>query len=97
MPIASKRFASALEERGLFLARGDRRGFVAINIDGDVFAISRLIGGKAKDVAARLGDPCTRMLSVDDAPRPYRIRHCAAPCRAISRRPSALPAPTWNP
>ncbi|WP_283419150.1 relaxase/mobilization nuclease domain-containing protein [Sphingopyxis sp. Geo48] len=59
-------FAAALEERGLFLARGDRRGFVAINIDGDVFAISRLIGGKAKDVAARLGDP-SRLPSVDDA------------------------------
>ncbi|TXG81189.1 MAG: relaxase [Sphingomonadales bacterium] len=59
-------FASALEERGLFLARGDRRGFVAITIDGDVFALSRLIEGKAKDVAARLGDPA-RLLSVDDA------------------------------
>lgn len=59
-------FASALEERGLFLARGDRRGFVAITIDGDVFALSRLIDGKAKDVAARLGDPA-RLPSVDDA------------------------------
>ncbi|MCW3837437.1 relaxase/mobilization nuclease domain-containing protein [Sphingomonas canadensis] len=59
-------FASALEERGLFLARGDRRGFVAITIDGDVFAISRMIDGKAKDVAARLGDPA-RLPSVDDA------------------------------
>ena len=59
-------FASALEERGLFLARGDRRGLVAITIDGDVFALSRLIDGKAKDVAARLGDPA-RLPSVDDA------------------------------
>lgn len=59
-------FASALEERGLFLARGDRRGFVAITIDGDVFALSRLIDGKAKDVAARLGDPA-RLPSVDEA------------------------------
>lgn len=59
-------FASALEERGLFLARGDRRGFVAITIDGDVFAISRLIDGKVKDVAVRLGDPA-RLPSVDDA------------------------------
>lgn len=59
-------FASALEERGLFLARGDRRGFVAITTDGDVFALSRLIDGKAKDVAARLGDSA-RLPSVDDA------------------------------
>ena len=49
-------FAAALEERGLYLAKGDRRGFVAMTIDGDVFAISRMIDAKAKDIAARLGD-----------------------------------------
>lgn len=59
-------FAAALEERGLFLARGDRRGFVAINMDGDVFAISRLVNGKSQDVTARLGDP-SRLPSVDEA------------------------------
>lgn len=58
-------FAAALEDRGLFLARGDRLGFVAINVDGDVFAIARLISGKSKDVMARLGDPA-RLPSVDD-------------------------------
>jgi hypothetical protein len=52
-------FVSALEERGLFLARGDRRGLVAVTIDGNVFAISRIIDAKAKDVASRLGDPAT--------------------------------------
>jgi hypothetical protein len=31
--------------------------------------ISRLIGGKAKDVAARLGDPATPAQSVDDDPQ----------------------------
>jgi hypothetical protein len=50
-------FASALEERGLFLARGDRRGIVAVTIDGDVFALARMIDAKSKDVASRLGDP----------------------------------------
>ena len=58
-------FAAALEERGLFLARGDRRGFVAVTLDGDVFSISRMIGVKANDVTARLGDP-TKLLSVDE-------------------------------
>jgi hypothetical protein len=52
-------FAAALEERGLFLAKGDRRGFVAVTIDGDVFAVSRMIDAKAKDIAARLGDPAS--------------------------------------
>ena len=58
-------FASALEERGLFLARGDRRGFVAVTIDGDVFALARMIDGKSKDVASRLGDPA-KLRSVDE-------------------------------
>ena len=58
-------FAAALEERGLFLARGDRRGFVAVTLDGDVFAISRMIGAKAKYVQARLGEPA-ELLSVDE-------------------------------
>lgn len=49
-------FGKALEERGLFLARGDRRGPVAVTIDGDVFAVARLLGRKTKDVTARLGD-----------------------------------------
>lgn len=57
-------FASALEERGLFLARGDRRGFVAVTIDGDVFALVRMIDAKTKDVALRLGDPA-KLRSVD--------------------------------
>jgi hypothetical protein len=50
-------FGKALEERGLFLAQGDRRGHVAVTIDGDVFAIPRLVEKKAKEVTARLGDP----------------------------------------
>jgi hypothetical protein len=58
-------FASALEERGLFLARGDRRGFVAVTIDGDVFALARMIDAKSKDVASRLGDPAA-LPSVSD-------------------------------
>ena len=52
-------FAAALEERGLYLAKGDRRGFVAVTIDGDVFAVSRMIEAKAKDISARLGDPAS--------------------------------------
>ena len=50
-------FASALEERGYYLAKGDRRGFVAVDWRGEVYAISRWVGIKAKDVKARLGNP----------------------------------------
>jgi hypothetical protein len=50
-------FANALEERGLYLARGDRRGHVVLTLDGEPFALSRLIDGKTKDVNTKLGDP----------------------------------------
>lgn len=50
-------FAKALEERGLFLARGERNNHVTVTIDGQVFAIPRAIGEKTKAVRDRLGDP----------------------------------------
>ncbi len=50
-------FASALEERGYYLAKGDRREFVAVDWRGEVYAISRWVGIKAKEVTVRLGDP----------------------------------------
>lgn len=49
-------FAHALVEYGYCLARGDRRGHVAVDADGEVFAISRWLDLKAKDVRAKLGD-----------------------------------------
>lgn len=57
-------FARALEERGLYLAKGDRRGHVAVTYEGEVFALSRLIDKKAKDVTAKLGKP-DDLLSVE--------------------------------
>lgn len=49
-----KSFERAMEEKGLFIARGDRRGFVAVTVEGEVFALSRLLDIKSKDVAAKL-------------------------------------------
>ncbi|MEO1281977.1 MAG: relaxase [Pseudomonadota bacterium] len=49
-------FAHALEERGMTLAKGDRRGHVAVTHDGAVLSIARYAGVKAKDVRARLGE-----------------------------------------
>jgi len=39
------------------LAKGDRRGFVATDLNGEVYAIARWCGIKTKDVRARLGKP----------------------------------------
>ena len=50
-------FKHALEEKGYFLAKGDRRGFVGVNVNGEVFSVPRMIGIKTKEVKARLGDP----------------------------------------
>lgn len=47
---------AALEEKGYFLARGDRRGVVAVDWRCECYALSRYAGVKAKDVSARIGD-----------------------------------------
>lgn len=52
-----KAFGSALAEYGYFLARGDRRGHVAVDVDGNIDAIARWTGVKARDVVGKLGDP----------------------------------------
>jgi hypothetical protein len=49
-------FEQALKSRGFWLARGDRRGFVAIDYHGEVYSLSRYAGVKVKELQARLGD-----------------------------------------
>lgn len=51
-----KAFAQALKDRGYHLARGDRRGHVAVDFRGEVYAISKWTDLKAKEVRDRLGD-----------------------------------------
>ncbi|WP_328276248.1 relaxase/mobilization nuclease domain-containing protein [Sphingobium sp.] len=58
-------FAKALEERGLYLAKGDRRGHVVVTYEGEVYALSRLTDRKAKEVTAKLGKP-DDLRSVDE-------------------------------
>lgn len=50
-------FAVALEARGYSLARGDRRGFVVVDVQGEVHSLTRLLGLTIKDIAARIGPP----------------------------------------
>lgn len=51
-----KGFERALEERGYFLAKGDRRGFVAVDTRGEVYSVARYSGVKTREVNAKLGD-----------------------------------------
>lgn len=49
-------FERSLEERSLFLAKGDKRGFVVLDHEGEVWSLVRMLDVKTKDVRARLGD-----------------------------------------
>jgi len=49
-------FEAALKERGFWLAKGDRRGFVALDYRGEVYSLSRYVGVKTKEMEARLGE-----------------------------------------
>ena len=57
-------FTQALRHQGLFLARGDRRGFVLVDLKGEIYSLSRTSGAKVKELKARLGDP-EKLPSVD--------------------------------
>lgn len=48
-------FERALQDRGLFLARGDKRGFVVLDHQGDVWSLPKLLDVKTKAVRERLG------------------------------------------
>jgi len=50
-------FESSLREHGLFLARGERRGFVVLDVRGEIYSLSRLSGAKVTELKARLGNP----------------------------------------
>lgn len=50
-------FAAALQQRGYQLAKGDRRGFVAVDIYGTVYSVPRWLGIKTKEVKLKLRSP----------------------------------------
>lgn len=48
-------FTNALKERGITLAKGDKRGHVAVTHDGEILSIARYTGKKTKEVRDKLG------------------------------------------
>lgn len=50
-------FAAALSEKGFVLARGDRRGIVAVDPSGKVWSLSRWCGVKAGELRGRIAEP----------------------------------------
>lgn len=53
---SAKAFAHALKAHGFWLARGERRGFVAVDYKGEVYSLSRWAGVKPKILQERLGN-----------------------------------------
>lgn len=49
-------FARSLEERGFFLAKGDKRGLVVLDHQGEVYSLPRQLDLKTKEVCARLDE-----------------------------------------
>ncbi|MEO1243722.1 MAG: relaxase/mobilization nuclease domain-containing protein [Pseudomonadota bacterium] len=58
----------ALKERGFWLAKGNRRGHVVVDYDGEVHSLPRALSKKTKEVRARLGDP-TKLADVAQTKR----------------------------
>jgi len=73
-------FEAALKDQGFVLARGNRRGFVAIDADGKVWSLSRWCGVKPREMRRRLGseDDLPSLKEVQgllkDLPSPSRSR-----------------------
>lgn len=49
-------FQHGLEERGFYLAKGEKRGFVVVDSLGGVHSLPRVLGMKTKEVRERLGE-----------------------------------------
>jgi hypothetical protein len=63
---SAKAFQAQLESHAMFLARGDRRGFVVLHHTGEALPINRYLDMKQKDIRAKLGDPKDQ-ITIDQA------------------------------
>ncbi|MEO1151101.1 MAG: relaxase [Pseudomonadota bacterium] len=63
-------FEHALQDQGYKLARGDRRGFVAVDMHGEAYPIRQHVGKKINAIRERLGEEDT-FPSVDDTKARY--------------------------
>ncbi|MDE1152349.1 MAG: relaxase/mobilization nuclease domain-containing protein [Micavibrio sp.] len=50
-------FGRALEEQGMLLAKGDRRGYVVLDVKGGIYSLSRWVDIGTRELKARLGPP----------------------------------------
>ena len=94
---SGKAFASAIEDRGYILAKGDRRDFCIIDGAGDAHSLARRLDGvRAKDVRERMADVDRDSLpSVEEARETQRERNRARDAQQAEpvRTPETRPTP----
>jgi hypothetical protein len=95
----AKSFGRSLEEHGMFLAKGDRRGFVVVDYHGNVQALARALGIKTKEVVARLGDSDALGILIEQAKEEQANQAPPLPpqVRQVQHAPDRLPAPPSEP
>jgi hypothetical protein len=81
---------NALAERGYFLAAGDRRGIVAVDTEGKVYAFAKWAGLKVREAHAKLGEAALPSLKAvqDEVARlvTTRLKSFSADVRAKHKR-----------
>ncbi len=78
-------FAAALWEKGFLLARGDRRGFVAVDAAGKSWSLSRWCGVRPKELRARFGSE-DALWSIEEAMAAFKEMD-APPAPASKTKP----------
>lgn len=68
-----KSFRTALESSGYYVAKGDRRGFVATDLFGEVYSVARWVGVPTRELNQRLGTP-EGLPSLDEVQQVLRSR-----------------------
>lgn len=54
---SAQAFKAALEDSGYYLAKGDRRGMVAVDLHSKIYSVARWAGVKTKELRAKFGEP----------------------------------------
>jgi hypothetical protein len=86
-------FAAALERRGYFLARGDDRPYVVVDLYSEVHSLSRQLDVKAAAMRQRLLDLPVENLPGIEAAREHAARQRASRVAEAPQRPETGPAP----
>lgn len=88
-------FAAALERQGFYPARGDRRGYVAVDWRGEVYSLSKWLDVKTRDLRAKLGE-AECLPSVDNT-RARLDKNLAERIRAFAADIDKSYAPRFSP